>query len=110
MDIEELYKVKHCSKKDRRIWNKRLEKYNKAVEKFGYFPFINFEAVKLLGIKLEDNDMKIYGYWARSLVASDFNLNHPNFLEYKEAYLNGGVLWLKEGKTYVDMEKNRRVK
>lgn len=105
MDIEELYKAKNCSGKDRRIWNKRLEKYNKAVEKFGYFPFINFEAVKLLGIKLEDTDMKIFGYWARSLVANDFDLNHPIFLEYKEAFINRDKIWLEEGKTYVDMKK-----
>lgn len=105
MDIEELYKLKHCLKEDKRFWQAKLNKYNKAVEKFGYFPFLNYEDIKLLGINLEDTEMKIYGYWARSLVSNGCDLKHPDFLEYKDAFIKRDRMWLQEGYTYVDMEK-----
>lgn len=48
-------------------------------------------------------DLYVYTYWSRSLEANDFDLEHPNFYEYKEYFKIKDVSWLRLGYSYVNM-------
>lgn len=98
---------------------------NKEVKKrkWGYIPdYKTREEIKWFvrskGENTEEQkalwDLYIFVYWSRSLEASRFDEEHPDFYEYKEHYQVGDVNWLKKGYSYVNMDlykkQNRRLK
>lgn len=86
---------------------KMQNKINKAQKKFCIVinDYTIRENLKVLSEKTGVEDFKILSHWSRSVIASDFNLKHPDYLEYKEHYQIGDVGWLPKGNTYVNVEQ-----
>lgn len=104
---------------------RKSNKREKAIEKFGYIlttseinsirkfiydnnpPFQG--ALEMYKMKKYQN-LYIMCYWSRSIVGSDFDLNHPGFKEYKDHFQIGDVDWLIKGSTYVDIKLYKKYK
>ena len=85
-----------------------------AMQRFGYICDNHFEMeqLKIFAAKGEDgslDDLKILSHWSRSLSACDYDLRHPDFMEYRKHYQKDDVEWLPKGKTFVDMDKYLRL-
>lgn len=61
------------------------------------------EEMKRVGYQYGIQDFVIYSHWMRSREAANDN-RHPDYGEYKEAYLSGDKAWLPANKSYVNME------
>ncbi len=82
-----------------------MDKVKRAFKKFGFIA-TNVKTREILKITAEKEDcleLKVLSHWSRSLMASNYDLRHPTFLEYSKHYQIGDVKWLPIGKTYVDM-------
>ena len=89
----------------------KKEKIKQAENKFGLIilDYSLREKLKIFSRLTGIEDFKILSYWSRSIIDSDFSLEHPDYLEYKKHYGVGDVDWLEKGKTYVDMKKYKKV-
>lgn len=65
------------------------------------------EEMKKVGYQCNIPDLVIYSHWVRSRMSANDD-RHPDYAEYREAYLSGGMKWLTEGKSYVDMQQYLR--
>lgn len=90
----------------------KKEKIKEAENKFGLIilDYSLRERLKIFSRLTGIEDFKILSYWSRSIIDSDFSLEHPDYLEYKKHYEVGDVNWLEKGKTYVDMKKYKKEK
>ena len=88
------------------------EKLEKAQEKFGVviYDFATREKLKRFATETGVEDFRILSHWSRSIIGSNFDLNHPNYLEYKKHYQKGDVEWLPQGASYVDIKKYKKWK
>lgn len=87
-----------------------MERREEAIKKFGFIcPSSLTESIKMLGYNLGENydsqELIAFSHWSRSLIANDYNLNHPDFKEYNKYHLKEDVSWLKKGYTYVDIKE-----
>lgn len=83
------------------------EKIEAFSNKFGIviWDYITQERLKRLGYNTGIEDFIILSHWSRSVVGNDYDLEHPDYLEYKKHYKVGDVSWLEKDKTFVDMKK-----
>lgn len=79
----------------------------KAIKKFIVIigDYKTQERLKVLAEITGVQDFKILSHWSRSLQATDYDLRHPDYLEYKAHYQVGDVDWLPEGRSFVNLEK-----
>lgn len=68
------------------------------------------EELKELAAITGIDDFKILSHWSRSIEGCDYDLEHPNYLEYKKHYQIGDVPWLEKGYTYVKMKEYKECK
>ena len=82
-----------------------MDKVKRAFQKFGFIAtdVKTREILKIIDEKEDCPELKVLSHWSRSLVASNYDLRHPTFLEYSKHYQIGDVKWLPIGKTYVNM-------
>ena len=82
-----------------------MDKVKKAFQKFGFIAtdVKTREILKIIAEKEDCPELKVLSHWSRSLIASNYDLRHPTFLEYSKHYQIVDVEWLPIGKTYVDM-------
>lgn len=80
---------------------------NEVEEKFGLIisDYSLREKLKYMSERYNILDFKILSHWSRSIISNNYNLNHPDYLEYKKHYNKGDVSWLEKGKTCVNMKK-----
>lgn len=109
MDLKNILKLDGILEEDYNFWKQIYKKRQKAMEKFGYIE-ADYEGIKIKGYKENNEEMIIYGYWCRSIIASQYNLNHPSYMEYRAHYQVGDVDWLEEGHTFVDIKKYKNWK
>lgn len=102
--FKKIFKTELILEEDYKFWETRYKNRQKALEKFGYIEE-DYESMKIKGIKEDCEETHIYAYWCRSIIASDYSLNHPTYMEYKKHFQVGDVDWLPKGKSYVDMNK-----
>lgn len=84
----------------------------KAIKKFIVIidDYKTRERLKVLAEITGVQDFKILSHWSRSLQATDYDLRHPDYLEYKAHYQVGDVDWLPEGRSFVNLEKYLKYK
>lgn len=84
----------------------------KAIKKFIVIidDYKTQERLKVLAEITGVQDFKILSHWSRSLQATDYDLRHPDYLEYKAHYQIGDVDWLLEGRSFVNLEKYLKYK
>lgn len=84
----------------------------KAIKKFIVIidDYKTQERLKVLAEITGVQDFKILSHWSRSLQATDYDLRHPDYLEYKAHYQIGDVDWLPEGRSFVNLEKYLKYK
>lgn len=74
------------------------------------------EDLKVLAYYTGIVDFRILSHWSRSIVACDYDLEHPDYLEYKRYYQVNvpweaeTVPWLEKGYTYVKMKEYKEWK
>lgn len=80
---------------------------SEALKKFGFIveDYSTREELKLLADKINNKDLKVFAYWSRSIIGTDYDLRHPSFVEYKEHFDKGDVTWLPLGKSQVIMDE-----
>lgn len=78
-----------------------------AKEKFKFIvtKYEDRENLKVFAEKTGILDFKILAHWSRSIIHNNYNLEHPDYLEYKENFNKDNVQWLRKGYTIVNMEK-----
>lgn len=84
----------------------------KAIKKFRLIidDYKTQERLKVLAEITGVQDFKILSHWSRSLQATNYDLRHPDYLEYKAHYQVGDVDWLPEGRSFVNLEKYLKYK
>jgi hypothetical protein len=102
--FKKVFKTELILEEDYKFWENRYNNRQKALEKFGYIEE-DYESIKIKGFREDCEETCIFGYWCRSIIASDYSLNHPTYMEYKKHYQARDVDWLPKGKSYVDMNK-----
>lgn len=104
IQFKKILKLDGILEEDYDFWKQIYKKRQKAMEKFGYIE-ADYEGIKIKGYKENNEEMIIYGYWCRSIIANQYNLTHPSYMEYRQHYQIGDVNWLEKGTTFVDIKK-----
>ena len=103
-ELRKIFKLGGIIEEDYNFWEDKYKKRQKAMEKFGYIE-TDYEGIKIRGFEEDCSETYIFGYWCRSIIASQYNLQHPPYMEYKAHYQVGDVDWLEEGHSFVDIDK-----